>query len=112
MTELGPSTDVSALLQVLLDKGNAYNTGGTVSQKELYQAAKELANALQPPFERVAQLAMHEVLRKSPDFICTLLDTHYSSQQSARPSVSAFSLNSLTRWLKPNHRRRWMSLRK
>lgn len=72
MTESGNSTDVSVSLQALLDKGNAYKSGDTVSQKELYQAAKELANALQPPFERVAQLAMYEVLRKSQVFIYML----------------------------------------
>lgn len=68
MAESRHSTEVSALLRALLDKGNAYNTGDTVSPKELYQAAKELANALQPPFGRIAQLSMYEVLRKVPRF--------------------------------------------
>ena len=60
MAEPKDST-VPALLRSVLDKGGAYNPEDTLSQKALYQAARELVDALQPPFERVAELAMYEV---------------------------------------------------
>ena len=52
---------VPALLRAVLEKGNAYNANNRVSQKELYQAARDLAEVLQPPFEKVAELAMYQV---------------------------------------------------
>jgi len=53
--------DISALLQAVRRKGDAFNPDDTQSQRELYLAAKGLADALQSPIERVAQLSFHEV---------------------------------------------------